>query len=177
MKRDFWGIDGELLGWNRYIISNFVNVSNFGKPLIHLKWPFLIYCGEYIVNIESQFWKWIPVQMSNHLRMTNSFFRLDTNWLPIRLDTKWLLIGQYWRQWCCPWLNLKLFKGRHRNSNMEFLNIAQIFEHCPNFFEHRSKDLWFKGALPVPCALPLQFRPQKIFFFNLFLFFHYYYHF
>ena len=117
------------------------------------------------------------VQMSNHLRMTNSFFRLDTNWLPIRLDTKWLLIGQYWRQWCCPWLNLKLFKGRHRNSNMEFLNIAQIFEHCPNFFEHRSKDLWFKGALPVPCALPLQFRPKKIFLFNLFLFFHYYYHF
>ena len=23
MKRDFWGIDGEILGWNRYIISNF----------------------------------------------------------------------------------------------------------------------------------------------------------
>ena len=109
--------------------------------------------------------------MSNHLRMTNSFFRLDTNWLPIRLDTKWLLIGEYWRQWCCPWLNLKLFKGRHRNSNMEFLNIAQIFEHCPNFFEHRSKDLWFKGALPVPCALPLQFRPKKIFFSTFFCFF------
>ena len=103
--------------------------------------------------------------MSNHLRMTNSFFRLDTNWLPIRLDTKWLLIGQYWRQWCCPWLNLKLFKGRHCNSNMEFFNIAQIFEHCPNFFEHRSKDLWFKGALP------LQFRPKKIFLFNLFFVF------
>ena len=38
-------------------------------------------------------------------------------------------------------------------------------------FEHCSKDLWFKGALP------LQFIPQKIFFFDLFLFFHYYYHF
>ena len=23
MKRDFWGIDGEIWGWNRYIISNF----------------------------------------------------------------------------------------------------------------------------------------------------------
>ena len=31
--------------------------------------------------------------------------------------------------------------------------------------------LWFKGALP------LQFIPQKIFFFDLSLFFHYYYHF
>ena len=86
-----------------------------------------------------------------------SFFRLDNNWLPIRLNTKWPMA--------------QLFKGRHRNSNMEFLNIAQIFEHCPNFFEHRSKDLWFKGALPVPCALPLQFRPKKIFFFQPFFVF------
>ena len=23
MKRDFWGIDGEIWGWNRYILSNF----------------------------------------------------------------------------------------------------------------------------------------------------------
>ena len=56
-----------------------------------------------------------------------SFFRLDNNWLPIRPNTKWPMA--------------QLFKGRHRNSNMEFLNIAQIFEQCPNFFEHCSKDL------------------------------------
>ena len=101
--------------------------------------------------------QWVSTLKINSSANVFSFFRLDNNWLPIRLNTKWPMA--------------QLFKGRHRNSNMEFLNIAQIFEQCPNFFEHRSKDLWFKGALP------LQFIPQKIFFFDLFLFFHYYYHF
>ena len=101
--------------------------------------------------------QWVSTLKINSSANVFSFFRLDNNWLPIRLNTKWPMA--------------QLFKGRHRNSNMEFLNIAQIFEQCPNFFEHCSKDLWFKGALP------LQFIPQKIFFFDLFLFFHYYYHF
>ena len=28
MKRDFWGIDGEIWGWNWYIISNFHSLQN-----------------------------------------------------------------------------------------------------------------------------------------------------
>ena len=88
--------------------------------------------------------QWVSTLKINSSANVFSFFRLDNNWLPIRPNTKWPMA--------------QLFKGRHRNSNMEFLNIAQIFEQCPNFFEHRSKDLWFKGALP------LQFIPPKIFF-------------
>ena len=75
------------------------------------------------------------------------------------------------RGWTMPFLRVVGIDIWWNKTNKEFLNIAQIFEQCPNFFEHRSKDLWFKGALP------LQFIPQKIFFFDLFLFFHYYYHF
>ena len=95
--------------------------------------------------------QWVSTLKINSSANVFSFFRLDNNWLPIRQNTKWPMA--------------QLFKGRHRNSNMEFLNIAQIFEQCPNFFEHCSKDLWFKGALP------LQFRPKKIFLFNLFFVF------
>ena len=108
--------------------------------------------------------------MSNHLRMTNSFFRLDTNYLPIRLDTKWLLIGQYWRQWCCPWLNLKLFKGRHRNSNMEFLNIAQIFEHCPNCFNIVQRTFDSKVLFLYPVLFLCSLDPKKYFFQPFFVF-------
>merc|ERR1712012_1150966 len=67
-----------------------------------------------------------------------SFFRLDNNWLTIRLNTKWPMA--------------QLFKGRHRNSNMEFLNIVQ-----------RS----FDSKVLFLCSL----YPKKYFFSTFFCFF------
>ena len=38
MKRDFWGMDGEIWGWNRDIISNFHFINGNGVPCgMHFK--------------------------------------------------------------------------------------------------------------------------------------------
>merc|ERR1712012_1321012 len=74
-----------------------------------------------------------------------SFFRLDNNWLPIRPNTKWPMAP--------------LFKGRHRNSNMEFLNNVQIFL---NIVQRT-----FDSKVLFLCSL----YPKKYFFSTFFCFF------